>query len=190
MFINLLPFIIFAIYYFLTEGVLRKGTSGKSIKRGKYDKGSTLFVVCTFIFSFIILIQATIINFENNNSDNNLSVIAGTLLMITGLLIRVNAAQTLGAFYSRTLRTQTEQSIVQNGLYSVIRHPGYFGVFTMWVGAGLITRNWIALSLLMVVQLIGYSYRINKEEEMLKESFGKEYIDYMARTKRLIPFIY
>lgn len=190
MFINLLPFIIFAIYYVLAEGVLRKGNSAKSIKREKYDKGSTLFVAFTFISSFIILTSATIINFQDSNSSSNIGVIIGTILMVAGLLIRVHAAKTLGAYYTRTLKTQTKQIIIQNGLYSIIRHPGYFGVFAMWVGAGLIMRNWIALLLLVIIQLTGYTYRINKEEEMLKESFGKEYDQYMTRTKRLIPFIY
>ncbi len=32
--------------------------------------------------------------------------------------------------------------------------------------------------------------RINIEEEVLIEQFGQDYIDYMKKTKRLIPFIY
>lgn len=190
MLIKLLPFIIFGIYYFLAEGILRKGKSAKSIKREKYDKGSTLFVACTFISSFIILFIATINTSPIMNTQNYILVILGAVTMVAGLFIRIHAARTLGEYYTRTLKTQSKQVIIKNGLYSMIRHPGYFGVFLMWIGAGLIMRNWIVLSLLIAVQLTGYSYRINKEERMLKENFGKEYNDYMKRTKRLIPFLY
>ena len=33
-------------------------------------------------------------------------------------------------------------------------------------------------------------YRIKIEEEMLIEKFGIDYLEYMKKTKKLIPYIY
>src|SRR5258708_1479204 len=57
--------------------------------------------------------------------------------MIIGLTLRVWAAQVLGRFYTRTLRTTDKQRIVQSGPYHLIRHPGYLGTILIWIGAGL-----------------------------------------------------
>ena len=35
-----------------------------------------------------------------------------------------------------------------------------------------------------------YINRINIEEKILVESFGKKYLDYTKKTKKLIPFVY
>jgi protein-S-isoprenylcysteine O-methyltransferase Ste14 len=35
-----------------------------------------------------------------------------------------------------------------------------------------------------------FIYRIRIEEKMLIEKFGDEYLQYMKRTKKLIPFFY
>ena len=110
--------------------------------------------------------------------------------MILGISLRVWANQTLGASYTRTLRTVPGQAIVSAGPYRVLRHPGYAGVLLMWFGAGVALRNWIAL--IVMAPLLGWAYlrRMNAEEEMLLRETGEAYRNYTRRTWRIIPFIY
>lgn len=58
------------------------------------------------------------------------------------------------------------------------------------LGLGLAFRTW--LGTIIIVSLFGVviGYRINVEENALKAEFGKEYLDYAKKTKRLIPLIY
>ena len=53
---------------------------------------------------------------------------AGVAMMTAGLALRAWSMRTLGAYYSRTLRTTSDQGVVEYGPYRVIRHPGYLGV--------------------------------------------------------------
>jgi protein-S-isoprenylcysteine O-methyltransferase Ste14 len=111
-------------------------------------------------------------------------------MMIGGLTLRYLAAKTLGEFYTRTLLVTPEQQVIEQGLYRVVRHPGYLGILIASVGAGLATANWIVIVTIMVTKFIGLGYRIYSEEEMLKAEFGDKYRAYMENTWRLIPFIF
>jgi protein-S-isoprenylcysteine O-methyltransferase Ste14 len=111
------------------------------------------------------------------------------VLQATGLGLRIWSMRTLGASYSRTLRTQDEQPVVDNGPYGLIRHPGYLGSLLTWTGFGLTSR-----SLPVVVTVSGllgraYRHRIAAEEDLLRRGLAG-YIDYSRRTKKLVPFIW
>ena len=49
---------------------------------------------------------------------------AGLALEATGLALRAWSMRTLGTSYTRTLRTEGEQHVVDSGPYRLIRHPG------------------------------------------------------------------
>lgn len=108
-------------------------------------------------------------------------------MMIGGLTLRYLAARTLGEFYTRTLLVTLKQHVIQ-GLYRVVRHPGYLGIL-LGLGAGLATANWIVI-VITVTNFIGLGYRIYLEEEMLKTASGDKYIAYMKNTWMLIPFVH
>ena len=95
--------------------------------------------------------------------------------------------RTLGASYSRTLRTEDEQHVVAEGPYLLIRHPGYLGSLLTWAGFGLTSGSLPALA--VVTGLLGraYRHRIAAEEVLLRRDLSG-YIEYSRRTKRLIPF--
>ena len=71
-----------------------------------------------------------------------------------------------------------------------MRHPGYSGSLLVWIGAGLAVSNWIVFAAVTLVCVIAYIYRMRSEEAMLVSRFGKEYEEYIRRTKRLIPYVY
>ena len=113
----------------------------------------------------------------------------GIVIMVAGITLRFWANRTLGAYYTRTLRTVQEQRVVEDGPYRLIRHPGYLGIMSMWVGAGLATVNGITGLVIVVGMLVVYGHRIRSEEEMMTQAFGEHYRAYEAHTWRLIPFV-
>ena len=113
----------------------------------------------------------------------------GVALQATGLGLRIWSMRTLGSSYSRTLRAEEEQRVVDDGPYRLIRHPGYLGSLLIWTGFGLTSGSLPVV--LTVSGLIGraYRHRIAAEEDLLCRDLTG-YLEYSGRTKKLIPFIW
>jgi protein-S-isoprenylcysteine O-methyltransferase Ste14 len=113
----------------------------------------------------------------------------GLAVEAVGLAIRLWSMRTLGASYSRTLRTTDGQPVVDTGPYRWVRHPGYLGSVLTWTGFALTSQN-----LPTVVSIAGllagaYRRRIAAEEELLTRDLPG-YPDYSRRTKKLVPFVW
>jgi protein-S-isoprenylcysteine O-methyltransferase Ste14 len=113
----------------------------------------------------------------------------GVLFMYGGIVLRLCAVITLGAYFTTAVATVHEQHVVMRGPYRYIRHPSYTGFLLILVGFGLCVGNWLSPLVMVGVALIGFSYRIRVEERMLQEHLGQPYRTYMERTKRLIPYV-
>lgn len=114
---------------------------------------------------------------------------AGLLVQATGLALRAWSMRTLGGAYTRTLRTESEQDVIDAGPYRFVRHPGYTGSLLTWTGFALASRS--APVVAVVGTLLGRAYRrrIVAEEQLLLRTLPG-YRDYQRRTKRLVPFVW
>jgi len=54
----------------------------------------------------------------------------------------------------------------------------------------LMITNYLCFLIIFFPILLTHLNRMAIEEKVLKDHFGKEYLDYAAKTKRLIPYIY
>jgi protein-S-isoprenylcysteine O-methyltransferase Ste14 len=98
--------------------------------------------------------------------------------------------QALGRNWSISLEVRENHQLVTDGVYRYVRHPMY-AAFWLWAAAqALLLPNWIA----GLAGIIGfgtlYCLRVGNEERLMIETFGGAYSAYMARTARLIPWIY
>ncbi len=178
-------------FFVVFEGRIRQGEEAKTLDRGEADRGSTMLVGASFgIASTVLLVAAALDYWRIGLIDNALIGWLGIAIMVAGIALRFWANQTLGEFYTRTLKTTARQRVVQQGPYRVVRHPGYLGTILLWLGAGIAAVNWIAAVLIIVLMFGVYIYRIRSEEVMLRNALGEEYQKYSARTWRLIPFVY
>lgn len=75
-------------------------------------------------------------------------------------------------------------------ILSNIAPSGIFGKPAVVLGLGLVSGNWLSLSVLVVFPVAATAYRIQIEETALTLHFGKSYREYANRTKRLLPGIY
>ncbi len=104
--------------------------------------------------------------------------IAGTAISVPAFLFFVAARIELGRAFSVKAKATT---LVTTGVYSRIRNPIYFFGAVMIVGIIIWTgRLWLLLFLavLIPIQIV----RIRKEEKVLTEKFGVEYLDYKRKT--------
>ena len=184
--------LLLIIAFMVLEGRLRQGEQAKSLETGAADQGSSRRVGQAFGASMILMLLALGLDAFKIATlpDNTIVGWIGVGLTLAGLGMRVWAARVLGRFYTRTLLTQGDQRIVQEGPYRLIRHPGYLGAIGMWVGAALASVNWIALVAIPLIVVTAYLLRIRSEEVMLAETFGSQYQDYQKHSWRLVPLVY
>jgi protein-S-isoprenylcysteine O-methyltransferase Ste14 len=113
---------------------------------------------------------------------------AGIALMVVGLAFRWYSIRVLGKSFTYVVHTRPDQQVVEKGPYRWIRHPSYTGALLTIIGVLLALTN--PLSFLgLILPLAGYAYRIRIEESALVRDLGEPYVDYMRRTKRLVPFL-
>jgi protein-S-isoprenylcysteine O-methyltransferase Ste14 len=113
----------------------------------------------------------------------------GVLLFAAGGALRLWPVFVLGNRFSGLVAIQPEHTLVTSGIYGVIRHPSYLGMFINSLGWSLAFRSAIGviLTLLLIPPLLA---RMDSEENLLHSQFGDEYNAYRSHTSRLIPYIY
>lgn len=93
------------------------------------------------------------------------------------------------AYLSRTIEIQKGQKVIDNGLYSIVRHPMYMVTLTLFLSVPFILGSLVSLLVFLF-----YPYfiikRIKNEEKFLEENLSG-YLEYEAKVKyRLIPHIW
>jgi protein-S-isoprenylcysteine O-methyltransferase Ste14 len=114
----------------------------------------------------------------------------GCFAMAFGMTIRLVAVATLKSQFTLTVSIVEGHELVETGIYGVIRHPAYLGHLASLLGMGLVSGNWVSLTVLVVLPLAATLYRIHVEERLLLRHFGPAYREYISRTKRLLPGIW
>jgi protein-S-isoprenylcysteine O-methyltransferase Ste14 len=116
--------------------------------------------------------------------------LAGLVIILFGLGIRVWTRLTIGGMYSGYLRVKVRHVLVTEGPYHCIRHPGYAGFLLLAIGLALGFSSLIGLAAVLFLLLPGLAYRMKVEEKLLSEQFGEEYRVYALKTRRIIPMIW
>jgi protein-S-isoprenylcysteine O-methyltransferase Ste14 len=116
--------------------------------------------------------------------------LAAVVLFAGGLLLRWWAIITLGRFFTVDVTIEKDHEIVERGPFRLVRHPSYAGVLLAFVGFALSLNNWAGMLAVMLPIFAAFIRRMNVEEEALSDALGSRYLDYMRRTKRLLPYLY
>ncbi|MGO5014238.1 methyltransferase family protein [Niallia sp. Sow4_A1] len=79
--------------------------------------------------------------------------------------------------------------LITKGIYRFVRHPQYSGFILMIVG--FLVQWPTIITLLMAPALIGmYNWLAKKEEKVMINLFGDEYLSYVKNVPRFIPKIH
>lgn len=115
---------------------------------------------------------------------------AGLVLIAVGGLLRRHCFRMLGASFKAAVEVRPDQVVVERGAYRFVRHPSYAAAVLLFIGIGVALTNRVSLLALIVMLVVVYGYRIHVEEAALADTLGDSYRSYMARTKRIVPFIW
>ena len=114
-------------------------------------------------------------------------IIASVVLLVSyALYAEVMRENT---FLSRTVKVQENQTVVDTGLYGIVRHPMYATTIWLFFSIPVVLGSW--WSLLCFLPYIGIiAVRIVGEERLLEREL-EGYAEYKKRVRyRLIPFIW
>jgi protein-S-isoprenylcysteine O-methyltransferase Ste14 len=114
----------------------------------------------------------------------------GLLIIACGFALRVTAVRQLGDNFNVDPQVRPDQKLMRQGVYSVVRHPGYLADLLAYIGLAVVYLHPIPSLLVVVVPVTGLLYRIRIEEAMLDDAFGAAYQAYREETSALIPWIY
>nr|WP_294914333.1 isoprenylcysteine carboxylmethyltransferase family protein [uncultured Neokomagataea sp.] len=114
----------------------------------------------------------------------------GAALAVLGLVLRWYAIYRLGRWFTVDVALSSEQVLLRDGPYRIIRHPSYTGALMTLMGVGVLLGNVSAIVLMVVPPLIVFLYRIHVEEQALSHAFRAPWSEYCAQSWRLIPQIY
>ena len=122
-----------------------------------------------------------------------------TLLFVGGFLWLFGFLfETISDFQKRKFKLKNKDGFITSGLWSVSRHPNYFGEIVLWVGVAIISyptlNGWQYVSLispLFVYWLLTRVSGIPLLEEHAEKKWGKDkkYISYKENTPELFPRI-
>ena len=81
---------------------------------------------------------------------------------------------------------RTPSQVINNGVFSHVRHPMYLGIILFYIGLFFTTFSLLSLAFLIIIFLF-YNYITSFEEKQLEQEFGKEYMKYKEKTPKWLP---
>jgi protein-S-isoprenylcysteine O-methyltransferase Ste14 len=116
----------------------------------------------------------------------------GIALLLLGLnaLLNAMAARKQFFWFIQVLAPKEEiQPYFTNGIYAKLRNPGDWGMLLIVAGLALVLSLKFTL-IFTVLLLFATAYKVSSRDRILLEKYGREYINYMSRSKKLIPWVY
>ena len=115
------------------------------------------------------------------------SRLVGIILLIVGVIIHESSHR-----IHKQAHQQSEkiEKLATQGIYSKIRHPCYLGLILIYFGFAFASRIvWILVPVVIFAVLTVLT--AIREEEVMREKFGKEYEEYMGQVPwRFIPKVF
>jgi protein-S-isoprenylcysteine O-methyltransferase Ste14 len=114
----------------------------------------------------------------------------GLVLLFGAIYLFYETHRQLGKNWSVTLETRKKHALVDTGLYAYVRHPMYSAFWLLAFAQAFLIANWIAGLSGIVGWGLLFFLRVGHEERLMIDTFGHDYVDYMNRTKRVVPWVY
>lgn len=113
----------------------------------------------------------------------------GLVILIGSTAFTLWARWTLGKMWSAVPTLREHHELHTDGPYRFTRHPIYTGILGMLLGSALIAGFGGAIVALVVFGGV-FLVRIPREEKLMLETFGPQYVRYQREVPRLVPFLH
>ena len=111
----------------------------------------------------------------------------GAILLSAGIALLGLAHHHLGKSFHSLVVSKEGHELVETGPYRWIRHPIYTAYLMNYLGGGMLASNLVLTFVPMTLYAVLVAIRLEKEEAVMRETFGEAYAEYAERTGRLLP---
>tara|TARA_B100000575_G_scaffold224033_1_gene184524 strand:- start:178 stop:1032 length:855 start_codon:yes stop_codon:yes gene_type:complete len=181
--------------FFLFQRVKRVGKDVR-FDNLKFSFSKFLLAWMTQGLWVFICLFPTLIVFSSPTNNEIIYLNFGGLIYLVGIVTEIIAD------YQKTIhnkRNKKSRKFISSGLWSISRHPNYFGEFLIWTGITIICFpvfsgfKYLALiTPIFIYFLLNYISGVNLLEERGKEKWGNnpEYVKYLKTTPKFFPKIF
>ncbi|MBQ9838594.1 MAG: isoprenylcysteine carboxylmethyltransferase family protein [Oscillospiraceae bacterium] len=171
------------VMFFKSPAFLKKRLDAKE-KQGK-QKGVVALSGLMFIAGFVV--AGLDFRFGWSNMPSWI-VIAASVLFLAAYALYAEVMRE-NAYLSRTIKVEQGQTVVDTGLYGIVRHPMYAATILLFLMIPLVLGSWYALIAFGFYPAIIIA-RLKDEEELLTAELPG-YAEYKQKVKyRIIPFVW
>ncbi len=135
-----------------------------------------------------VAIYFTAQNTPNYQLDKSLSLLISISIFVFGSLFAI-----IGVLNFRSANTTVDprdpkksDHLVRSGIYAYTRNPMYVGMFLWLLAICSFFGSFYSLIFCIFFVLYMTYFQIKPEEEILKDIFGQEYIEYTKQVRRWI----
>ena len=179
---------------FLYKRIVKSGED----KRFREIKKSLPKFLMTWTLSalwvFLTTVNATTIIALNPQEPLGVFFMLGAILWVLGFAFEAVADRQKKAFSELP---ENRDKFITQGLWSISRHPNYFGEIVLWTGIAIISlpllSGWQFVTLispvfvfLLLTKISGLPFLEDKAEK--KWGDDKDYIEYKNKTPAMVPF--
>ncbi|MHC5754144.1 MAG: methyltransferase family protein [Nostoc sp.] len=153
------------------------------------DKIITSLLVIAFL-SLVVFIPLDVFRFQLLVKPGAIASAVGLIFFIAGWWI-ISASFKANTFAIPVVKHQVDrqQTVIDTGVYGIVRHPMYAGATLEMIGMSLWLESYAA-ALLAIVPISLLVVRIAFEEQFLKQEL-KDYDAYTEKVRyRLLPYLW
>lgn len=128
----------------------------------------------------VVLVGFPLMIIQHFRSGININVFSyiGAIIMLLSLVMFSFARIKLGSAFQASAKAD---HLVTGGIYKKIRHPVYLSGVMLVLGFIILLHQYVVL-IIWLGFIILQKKRINKEEKVLEEAFGEQYLNYKKST--------
>lgn len=179
--------IVLLISTVLIRVMLLRRTGTQAMHFGKLDKSDFLIPPVALFYFYTVFAAAFGWPLASRQRFFQ-STIAGWLgvaLCLVGLLILVLSLVSFGTSFRVGIDVDQPGRLVTTGIFAVSRNPIYVGFFVFLVGQLLVFPDWVPVLYLVGAAAL-FHRQVLREEQFMRQLYGREYADYCRRVRRYI----
>ena len=180
---------------FLFVRVLKAGEDRRFREVKQKFSGFLVWWTISALWVFLTTVNALVMIINNVSYHSDYYFYFGLVVWIAGFSFEVIADEQKRRFRSQS---SNKEQFISTGLWSISRHPNYFGEILLWIGMAVIAfptlQGWQHISLIspiFIYLLLTRMSGVNLLEKYADEKWGDDenYRKYRRDTPVLIPFL-
>ena len=176
------------IYYFIRREPFWRSAAGDVLCEEKGDRSFWLILPGFLVVFFAPPVEWMVM--PHLLPHTTWMQITGLVLILAAVALIIWARSHIRGLYTGHIEIHAGHHLVATGPYCLIRHPGYAAFILLALGIVLGYSSLIGLIAVPLLLLPGLVYRMKVEERLLAEQFGDEYLNYIRKSKKLIPGVW